>query len=164
MHQTLNVGSTLTDFEKFHPPQNKKPPSTFIDFLDFPPSTPCLLELCAIFFQKIPPSTFIPTSTFSDLATFAPSPRLFQPPRLLERWEYAVYSTCFICLWFMILKKQKKISWNWVWPHRAVGQATSVNELDFVKHANNYLVLLEGCRTKGGGRGTMPSPRFREIG
>ena len=26
---------TLTDFEKFHPPQNKLPPSSFIDFLDF---------------------------------------------------------------------------------------------------------------------------------
>ena len=26
---------TLTDFEKFHPPQNKNPPYTFIDFLDF---------------------------------------------------------------------------------------------------------------------------------
>ena len=31
----INVGPTLTDFEKFHPPQNKNPPSTFIDFLDF---------------------------------------------------------------------------------------------------------------------------------
>ena len=25
----------LTDFENFHPPQNKNPPYTFIDFLDF---------------------------------------------------------------------------------------------------------------------------------
>ena len=51
----------FTDFEKFHPPQNKNPPSTFIDFLDFfPPSTPRLLDLC--------------TSLF-----------LFQPPRLLKR-------------------------------------------------------------------------------
>ena len=31
----INVGPTLTDFEKFHPPQNKNPPYTFIDFLDF---------------------------------------------------------------------------------------------------------------------------------
>ena len=31
----INVESTLTDFEKFHPPQNKNPPSTFIEFLDF---------------------------------------------------------------------------------------------------------------------------------
>ena len=30
----INVGPTLTDFEKFHPPQNQNPPSTFIDFLD----------------------------------------------------------------------------------------------------------------------------------
>ena len=66
---------TLTDFEKFHPPQ-KNPPSKFIDFLDF--FHPPLYVYCS-FFQKIP------TSTFSDFATFAPSPRLFQPPRLLER-------------------------------------------------------------------------------
>ena len=31
----INVEPTITDFEKFHPPQNKNPPSTFIDFLDF---------------------------------------------------------------------------------------------------------------------------------
>ena len=31
----INVGPTLTDFEKFHPPQNKNPLSTFIEFLDF---------------------------------------------------------------------------------------------------------------------------------
>ena len=31
---------------------------------------------------------FIPASTFSDLAIFASPLRLFQPPRLLERWEY----------------------------------------------------------------------------
>ena len=31
----INVEPTLTDFEKFHPPQNKNPPSTFIEFLDF---------------------------------------------------------------------------------------------------------------------------------
>ena len=61
---------TLTKFEKFYPPQNKSPPST-----------PCLLELCTSFFQKIPSSTFIPTSTFIDFATFAPPPRLLQPPR-----------------------------------------------------------------------------------
>ena len=48
----------LTDCEK------KKPPSTFIDFLDFfPPSTPRLLQLYPSFFQKIPPSTIIPTSS-----------------------------------------------------------------------------------------------------
>ena len=31
----INVEPTLTDFEKFHPPQSKNPPSTFIEFLDF---------------------------------------------------------------------------------------------------------------------------------
>ena len=31
----INVESTLTDFEKFHPSQNKNPSSTFIEFLDF---------------------------------------------------------------------------------------------------------------------------------
>ena len=32
----INVESTLTDFDKFHPTQIKNPPYTFIDFLDFP--------------------------------------------------------------------------------------------------------------------------------
>ena len=27
------MDSTLTDFEKFHPPQKKKYPSTFMDFI-----------------------------------------------------------------------------------------------------------------------------------
>ena len=80
----INVGPTLTDFEKFHP-QQKNPPSTFIDS-----SSPRLLKLCISFFHKIPPSKFIPTSTFSDLANFAPPPRLFQP-RLLEIWEYILH-------------------------------------------------------------------------
>jgi hypothetical protein len=31
----INVEPTLTDFEKFHPPQNKNPPTTFIEFLNF---------------------------------------------------------------------------------------------------------------------------------
>ena len=31
----INVEPTLTNFEKFHPPQNKNPPSSFINFLDF---------------------------------------------------------------------------------------------------------------------------------
>ena len=58
---------TLTDFEKFHPPQ-KNPPSTFIDFLDFfhpPLHVYCIYVL--VFSKKSHP------------------PRLFQPPRLLER-------------------------------------------------------------------------------
>ena len=63
----------------------------------FPTSIPRLLELCTSFFQKIPPSMFIPTSTFIDLATFAPPPRLFQPPLLLERWEYGLLE-----LWFYV--------------------------------------------------------------
>ena len=81
----INVGPTLTNFEKFNPPQKKiHPPRLLIPYI-FPPSTPRLLELCISFFHKIPPSTFIPTSTFSDLANFAPPPHLFQPPPLLER-------------------------------------------------------------------------------
>ena len=82
----INVGPTLTDFEKFHPPQNKNTPSTFIDFLDF--FHPTLLVYCSYvldFFQNIPPSTFIPTSSFINSGTFAPPSRLFQPPWLLER-------------------------------------------------------------------------------
>ena len=83
-HLSNKRGTHAYQFEKFHPPQNKNPPSTFIDFLDFStPSTPHLLELCTSFFQKIP------TSTFSDLATFAPPSCLFQSPSLLKRWEYA---------------------------------------------------------------------------
>ena len=31
----INVEPTFTNFEKFHPPQNKNPPSSFINFLDF---------------------------------------------------------------------------------------------------------------------------------
>ena len=31
----INVEPTLTDFKKFHPLQNKNPPSSFIGFLDF---------------------------------------------------------------------------------------------------------------------------------
>ena len=31
----INVEPTLTNLKKFHPPQNKNSPSTFIDFLDF---------------------------------------------------------------------------------------------------------------------------------
>ena len=31
----INVEPTLTDFEKFPPSQNKNPPSTCIEFLDF---------------------------------------------------------------------------------------------------------------------------------
>ena len=83
---------TLTNFEKFHPPQ-KNPPSTFIDFLDFfhPPLLHYLLQLYTSFFQKNPTlmfiltSTFIPTSTFIDFETFALPLRLYQPPWLLMR-------------------------------------------------------------------------------
>jgi hypothetical protein len=74
---------TLTDFEKFHPPQKKSTLHVYWFLRFFPPSTPRLLELCTSFLQKIPPSTF------SDLATFAP------PPRLLERWEYVSLITFF---------------------------------------------------------------------
>ena len=82
----INVGPTLTVFEKFHPPQKKIHSPLLLILRFFPPSTPHLLELCISFFHKIPPSTF------SDLANYAPPPRLFQPPRLLERWEYAVHT------------------------------------------------------------------------
>ena len=63
----INVEPTLTDFEKFHPPQNKNPPST-----------PRLLDLCASCFQKSYPR------------------HLFQPTRLVI-WQLLhplhVYST-----------------------------------------------------------------------
>ena len=57
-------------------------------FKKIPPTT--ILELCISFFHKIQPFTFIPTSMFSDLANFVPPPRLFQPPGLLERWEWVI--------------------------------------------------------------------------
>ena len=78
----INVEPTLTDFEQFHPPQKKSTLHVYWFLRFFPPSTPRLLELCISFFHKIPPSTF------SHWLNFAPPPRLFQPPRLLERWEY----------------------------------------------------------------------------
>ena len=59
----------------------------------FPHSTTCLLQLFASFFSKTSPSRFISTSMWIDFATFAPPPRLFQPPQLLERWEYLGYIT-----------------------------------------------------------------------
>ena len=31
----INVEPKLTDLKKFYPPQNKNPPSTFIEILDF---------------------------------------------------------------------------------------------------------------------------------
>ena len=68
----------------------------------FPPSTPRLLHLCSGFFQKIPPSMFI------DFATFAPPTRLFQPPRLIEKWEYS-RSTCFRSFFGRNWRHQKDI-------------------------------------------------------
>ena len=58
----------------------------------------------------------------------------------------------------MILKKQKKYREIGFGP--IVQLATSVNELDFVKHANNYLVLLEGCRSQRGGEGNHALPQI----
>ena len=39
-------------------------------------------------FQKVPPFMVIPSSLLINLGTFAPPPRFFQPPWLLERYEY----------------------------------------------------------------------------
>ena len=41
------------------------------------------------FHRCLPTSPFFSASTFSDLTIFASPPRLFQPPWLLEGWEYA---------------------------------------------------------------------------
>ena len=71
---------TLIDFGKKNPPCTHISTLHVFDFLDF--FHPPLLAYCSyalVFFQKIPPSTFI------DFATFAPPSRLFQPPWLLER-------------------------------------------------------------------------------
>ena len=50
----INVEPTLTDFEKFHPPQNKNPPSTFIDFLDFSTLHSSFIRFMYKFFPKNP--------------------------------------------------------------------------------------------------------------
>ena len=64
----VNVGSMLTDFEKFPPPQKKDPLSTFIDSLDFFHPPLLVYQSYALVF-----------STKSHL------PHLFQPPRLVIR-------------------------------------------------------------------------------
>ena len=76
---------TLTDFEKFHPPQN-------CFFLNYTKSkslavkATCFTQYLSYLNTKGEDSSCnIPTSTFIDFATFAPPPRLFQPPHLLER-------------------------------------------------------------------------------
>ena len=64
----INIAPTLTNFEKFHPPQKKKnPPSTFIDSLDFfHPPLLVYQSYVLVFDKKSHP------------------PRLFQPPCLLK--------------------------------------------------------------------------------
>ena len=62
-HLSNKCEVTLTDFEKFHPPQKKSTLHVYWFLRFFPPSTPRLLPLCTSFFQKISPSTFIPTSS-----------------------------------------------------------------------------------------------------
>ena len=48
----INVEPTLTDFEKFHPPQNKNPPSSFIDFLDFSTLHSSFIRFYVLVFSK----------------------------------------------------------------------------------------------------------------
>ena len=67
---------TLTDFEKFHPTQNKNPPYTFIDFLDL--FHPPLLDYC-IYVLLVFSKTFH-------------LQHLFQIPRLLILHLFHVYS------------------------------------------------------------------------
>ena len=42
----------VTDFEKFHPPQNKNPPSSFIDFLDFSTLHSSFIRFYVLVFSK----------------------------------------------------------------------------------------------------------------
>jgi hypothetical protein len=85
------VESMLTDFEKFHPPQKKNSPSTFIDFIvkvsDIIAETN---DNCShdhfelqnvILAQNL---MFITPSTIIDFPFLAPPPCLFQPPSLLK--------------------------------------------------------------------------------
>ena len=61
---------------------------------------------------------FITPSTFSDFPFLAPPPRLFQPPRLLERWEYGhrskggFFSESAMCFLDLQISKEKKIQKN----------------------------------------------------
>ena len=48
----INVEPTFTDFEKFHPPQNKNPPSSFIDFLDFATLHSSFIRFYVLVFSK----------------------------------------------------------------------------------------------------------------
>ena len=88
-------------FHKYIPTSTFIPASTFSDFAIFACHFSNNLKNFALlkiksplhgcwFHKYFPTSTFIPASTFSDLATFASPPRLFQPPRLFERWEYCL--------------------------------------------------------------------------
>ena len=91
----INVKTCLLILIFFHPPRTF-PSFTFIDFSDF--FHPPLLVYCSyvlVFFQKIPPSTFIPTSSFINSGTFAALLRSFQPPRLLQghRTRFETFQT-----------------------------------------------------------------------
>ena len=72
----INVEPTLTDFKKFHPPQNKNPPSTFIEILDV-----------STLHSSFQPASFIRVMYVLVFSKKSHPPRLFQPPRLLEWWE-----------------------------------------------------------------------------
>ena len=105
-------GDTLIDYDFF-------PPSTHIStlqiywFLRF--FNPPLLVYCSyvlLFFQKITPSTLFPTSSFINSGTFAPPPHLFQPPRLLERWEYKTTLSSKMIFFYHFKLPRKQFQWS----------------------------------------------------
>ena len=94
-----------TDFGKFHPAQNKNPPCTFIDFIT--KLSLFLKNLMTIFLTVLLSykSLFYLKNCgdkSSWLFNFCTPTRLFQPPQLLERWEYS-----FLCSFFQGMMKMK---------------------------------------------------------
>ena len=90
----INVEPTLTNFEKFHPPQKKIPPPRLL----------ISLLKCLILLQNLMTIFLTIILSYKTLfyhknwcyyplhiwwfSIFGTPPRLFQAPRLLERWEY----------------------------------------------------------------------------
>ena len=73
----INVESTNTDFENFHPPQKQNPASTFIDFINiFQP--PCLFQPPHLHYLVIIP---ILSPIFYSLGSFLTEMKLIQEIR-----------------------------------------------------------------------------------
>ena len=115
---------TLTNFGKFHPTQNKNPPCMFIAFITklSIKTFNILTELKWRFFSRsfwaihLYSSVKIDGKSPVDFATFATPTRIFQPQRLLERWEYF---NCFlkiflICMIVCHIDLLSTFSFSWI--------------------------------------------------